>query len=454
MKKTIKKNRVFILLFIIILISNIFNNKIALFIQIGGNLFYLFFILLKEPKKILLYFYILFIMIINLVGIFLIEFFAGKYLYEIKQLSYYKNSLFPISIYTLINFYILSLIKLKDLKLKKSSNKIINNIIFILLILIILIFIKIISKPIFLLNIDKYKYAKEYLNPLVRIIINIYQYYLPLFLGYIYNVSTSGKIKIYINIIIIFLLIILLCIGIKFGGFFHFFYWFSLPFMLSIKSEKKLKKRIFQLSTLVLMLIAVSMLHRIYNYDLEIIEGVNGVINRGFQQGQLWWATYLNNNISYDNFICSEIFNNNEKTRGIYKIMYEILEKNFVDNLYKIKSTYTASTTSTIYLYFGIKGIYIFGIIFNFLFVILYISIIQNLKKGLIINLILLTRIFIILISMFTISKFHISKFIELLLLIISIFIIKNITVYYRRRKYERKNIIYMSSSRKGSELD
>lgn len=454
MKKIMGKNSIFILLFVMILMSNILNNKISLIIQMVGCLFYLFFIFFKEPKKILLYFYILFIMVINLVGIFLIEFFNNKYLYEIKQISYYKNSLFPISIYTLINLYILSFINLKDLKLKKLSNKIINNIIFILLILIILIFIKVINNPIFLLNIDKYKYAKEFLSPVFKIIINIYQYYLPLFLGYIYNTSTSKKIKIHINIIIILLLITLFCIGIKFGGFIHFFYWFSLPFILSINSEKKLKKRIFQFLILTFILIIVSMLHRIYNYDLNIIDGVNGIINRGFQQGQLWWVTYLNNNITYDKFIYSEVLNNNEKSRGIYKIMYEILEEGFVDNLYQIKSTYTASTTSTIYLYFGIKGIYIFGVIFSFLFVKLYISIIQSLKKGLVINLILLIRIFIILISMFTVSKFYISKFVELLLLAISIFIIENTTIYYRRRKYGRKNIIYMPSPREGSKLD
>ena len=435
MKKIILKNNIFILLFIVILGSNIFKSKICLFIQIGGCLFYLFFIFLKEPKKILLYSYILFIMITDLVGIFFIEFFEGRYLYEINQISNYKNSLFPISIYTLINIYILSLINLKDVEFKKISNKFINGIIFGLLILIIIICIKIMNKPIFLLNIDKYEYAEKYLDFTTKTIINIYQYYLPLFLGYIYITSVLKRTKIIIILINILLVIILLCIGVKFGGFVHFFYWFSLPSILLIKSEKKIKKKIIQFSIIVLILIIISMMHRVYNYGLTLTEGLNGVINRGFQQGQLWWATYLKDKTNYSNFIISEILNSDEKTRGIYKIMYETADKDLVDKLYKNKSTYTASTMSTIYLYFGIKGLYIFGIIFTTLFVKLYISIIQNLKDCLLLNLVFLTRIFVILISMFTMSKFYIYKFIELFILIIGIISIKICNIYYNQRR-------------------
>lgn len=418
MNKTIN-NIFFLVIVLFLIVSNLLNNKIELIIQVSLYIIYLIFHLYTNPKQILWYFYPIFLMSINLIGVFLIEFFEGYYLYEVGKITYYKGSLFPITLYTLIICKILFTVNIENVNIKKRENELIDKTILMLLILIIIVFLKIIQQPIFLFHIDKYKYSKEYLNFYFQTIINIYQYYLPLFLGYIYITTFSLKTRRNIRIIIILLIIILVCIGIKFGGYFHFFYYFSLPIILLLHSKKIILKRLFAILVTTIILINFSILHRIYNYGLSGIEGIKGVFQRGFQQGQLWWATYLDNDMIYNNFILSEILNNCKKTRGIYKIMYAIADSNFVDKLYQLNSIYTASTTSTIYTYFGVKGIYIFGLVYGIVVLKTYSLIVQSLKNNILINLIFLTRILVILSSMFMVSKFYIFQLLELFVLLI-----------------------------------
>lgn len=418
---------IFLVIFILLIISNIFNSKLELFVQISLYIIYIFFNLYINPKKFLWYFCPIFFLSINLIGVFLIEFFEGYYLFEIGRITYYKDSLFPIVLYTLIIIYILFGIKLKNINIKKRENKLIDKFIFILLILSILIFLKVVQKPIFMLNIDKYKYSKEYLNFSIQSLINIYQYYLPLFFGYIYITTTSPRTRRNIMIINILMILTLIFIGVKFGGIFYYSYYFLLPVVLKLKVKKIILRKIFRGLIAVIILIIFSISHRILNYNLSMSEGIKGFLNRGFQQGQLWWATYLNKDMIYNEFILSEILNDNEKTRGIYKVMYSLGKHEFIDKLYQIKSVYTASTTSTLYAYFGIKGIYIFSLIYGILILKSYQLIIQSIKKNLWINLIIITRIMVILTSIFSISKFYILNILEgiILLILVQIVILK-----------------------------
>ena len=313
------------------------------------------------------------------------------YLYELKKYSFFKGSfpelilIYIIFFYSLFYFLKKDIIKKNILKLTKCDKnlKLLEYIIFFIILIYNFYFLqKTLQAPYYKLNVDRFVYNKimftkiEFfffrLHPLVIMILSYF---------YLNIRRLIIKLCVVLNIIIIFLILFLS--GNKFGEFISLvFYVFLILLPLFYKNIKKLKKMFKILLTMLSVIILLTYTHKkMYDSNYNFNKFYNYVIQRGAQQGQLWWGTYDKKYEGSVKEVILELKNGqakylynkqiNEQT-GIWKIMLLNAPQQIVEDKYESGSRYSCSSKASINYYFGLIGNIIFSILSARLFSFLY----------------------------------------------------------------------------------
>lgn len=389
-KESIKGDLIISLLTLItiMLLSVFYNNKAVDEITFGIFIIYLVQLAVKRTDFFAKYFYIIFFIVFNASGVFIIEHFS-LFLVEIRTKSGFAGSLNTLLLFhSLFIFSLLLFDKYFEKKARKFSDTHINvyykglNIkkIFYVFLMLFLFFVTIVmlikgfSHPFYVDKIDRFVYFKKYITGYWMDIYRSLTYLAPI-LGSFWLYNKSSKNKICIAFLIFGYIICLFLIGVKFGSFLKFFYMLLLPFSYVLKKYTK-AKRIKVLVSLVLctcMLVSFVFIQRSLIYNKSFSKTFNYLGARVAQQGQLWWAIYKQekDNGMHLNEIGDEtriFFNSNNTAKeehnfGIYKIMRKVTPIEVFNKKIASGSRYSGATPAYLYYYFKSIGFYGFAII-------------------------------------------------------------------------------------------
>lgn len=382
---------IFIVFQIIFVILNfIFPTEVLAYISFFNYILFILYSYKNYFIELNISFLLLFITSLQIFGCLIVEI-NIIYLQELKKYSFFKGSLPELILIYIVFFYCLfyflekDIIKKNILKIDncKNSLKILEYLVLFLIILYNIYFLqKTMITPYYELNVDRFNYNKiifdkiEFfffrLHPLVIMILSYF---------YLNTKKLIFKLSIIINIIIVFSVLFLS--GNKFGEFISLIFYIFLIFLpLFYQNIEKLKKKFKILLIIFLAVMSITYIHK-KNYDpnYNFKKFYNYVIQRGAQQGQLWWGTYDKKYEGNLEEVILELKNGkdrylydkkiNEQT-GIWKIMLLNAPQHVVETKYESGSGYTCSSKASINYYFGIIGNIIFSIFLAKLFSTLY----------------------------------------------------------------------------------
>jgi len=373
-----------------------------------------------EPIFLMRYPFICFTAVTNLMGVVIIEF-TQYYLNELGIYSFYQNSLALISyswylflttLYILDHIYPDNIICNKNIKIKinKKSIEFKRLLLYFFLILLISISVRVIPRPYFTENVDRFLYSVYFFNDIDRTVLRILNYMVPIIIIFVKDKSKMGIFAFLLYVITRFFM------GEKFGLFFNILCYFAIFISSSLKFNKKIIMKYGMRFFLALsLLISVVFVHRILLYNASLQDNLSYIIRRTSQNGQLWWAYYdqainkkfsfqeLNEEISQNFTLKYDI----KYSAGIYKVMYKTTPSNIFYSKLENKSRYANSTFASILYYFGVPGILIFSIIAAIFYWLLTHYIIYAFKNSLLFDLIICGRLFSVANTVLTQSDFH-----------------------------------------------
>lgn len=377
-KYTIKKSKVILLMIntIILAICCLFSrfpffDLVAFAVWIA----YMGYLVLRHSKEVVRYLYFIFITNAVILSVFICDFFQGYYLNELDTYTGYVGAL-PILI---IGEMLFSFILINDNEVynnnlisNKSEGKgikILRVFNFFVLVLCLYLFLNIITKPAFLLGIDRTTYAalitpKNALYSAISGQINVLISIPILLLLY------DKKYKIYPLISIFLYGLYYIWNGNKFGPFLSLACLFFMLYTSDYSNINKRKIKKFLKYGLGFIIIAIVSAVFIQSY-LSGLKSDDYFIRRLAQQGQLWWKTYdISLNAHPEEFLneINSIFSDKKaisdyvgSNTGIYKIMYLCGPKSLVDHRLTTGSRYTEGGFACAYYYFGIVGVVLFA---------------------------------------------------------------------------------------------
>lgn len=329
-------------------------------------LFFLGFLCVKELSFIIKYSYLFFLQLSNLLGVLVIENYPGLYLRELAVFTADHHSLAMISWIHFLFFFSLYVwyrngreqeefhsIEEKD----RLEKKIFHFIFDILVVLLILFLLVVLSKPAFLVKMDRFQYAQVYLTGYKRQLASLPRYLLPLLTIYLFSRQKYNRWFAFVCYGIYFVSLFLT--GNKFGGFIDAFF-LAIPYLL-VRYRSDISKLFRRVFVVFLLAILVVFSHNTLtsggttsNYDY--------LLQRLAQQGQLWWAMYpqeSNQGLHLEELTdeYSVWFNQNTKQKdnynfGIYKIMRKTTPHDIVERKIASGSRYAGATYASLYYYF------------------------------------------------------------------------------------------------------
>jgi Family of unknown function (DUF6418) len=406
---------------------------------------YITMIFFSEKRFFLSYGYIIFYIITNIVGVFLIET-SHIYLSELDTTSANHESLLLLVIAHILFIETLrilynsekqtflcqseSIVKLFNFKITKA--KLLQYILLVIFVVFLVLFLLVIDKPFFKVKLDRFLYKEKYLPPIIDKISNLSLYF-SVFIG-MYLLHKKDK-KVIPLIILIFLY--LFWIGHKFSSFIVIAFIMVLPFIYYV-SRERLNKIVTGGIILLLLLMSIVSIQSYVVYNRNFSENLQYIKARLAQQGQLWWATYgieeshkLHFNELDDEFKTYFRLSIDEEdlyNSGIYKIMrLTTPEDIFYQKIYEKKSRYAYSTQATIFYYFNALGLLIFSVLSGILYYFINKNLIKNIANFNIIPALLYTRLFVILNRALLQSDFNKLFSIEVIFIIIIIIVFAQI---------------------------
>ena len=261
-----------------------------------------------------------------------------------------------------------------DIAFSKQSLKTLNRITALVLVLFGILFSRIATHPAFLLGLNRFQYASEYATAgtIITIFTSIAPYLLifPI-LSLMYGNKYLGAITVLLYALYY------IWLGNKFGPFFSLMCIFLLVYYKRILSLGKmyLKRIIAVAAILFVLLIILSGFFATLNGSYS--RG-DYFLQRGAQQGQLWWSTYdisdethpgeFHNEIESITLGKNSVAENVGSQYGIYKIMYLCAPKTMVDFKLSTGARYTEAGFASVYYYFGPLGVVLFSIICGLVF--------------------------------------------------------------------------------------
>ena len=339
-------------------------------------------LLMFKPQFVMKYMYLMFLIITNLIGVFIIEN-SDMYLYELRVQSDDYNGLWVLSwvhFVFLVFLYIFDSCFDKKIVERMSHNKEqwifkgkeVGGIVLTFIgcgfvaINIVLLFLVFKNGTAHQLKIDRFEYGDKFLHGFWGSLNNIISYIIPLI-----ALLFIKKYKLLPVIMLGLYFVYLFFIGVKFGTFLTSI-CFLLPVFFIGNNKVNIRKIIGIIISMVFVLIGVVFIFNIMVYDAELEENFTYLKDRGSQQGQLWWAVYgdyESQNYHIEEFISDELGiikdgrKKEEYNHGIYKVMRLTTPDSVFEEKVKSGSTYAYSTQASIYYYFNYIGLFLFDIL-------------------------------------------------------------------------------------------
>lgn len=388
--------------------SKIYVLSYVAFIAFGSYLFYL---VLFKQEFIIKYLAILFAALVSVIGTGIVEVVPRLYLPELQCESGFVGSL-PLLIFSywvllvvLLNYDAVYGVEIRRFEINmnnKGNVQLLTVITGFVLLLFMLLFSRVATHPAFLLGIDRFVYASVYgVSGILSIIDHISAVLLvfPMLL-IIYGNKVLGSLTILIYILYY------LWTGNKFGPFLTLMCVFFLVFYKDILKQGKryLRKTIVLACILggIIFLYAVIFTISNSNYD-----SFSYILQRGAQQGQLWWKTYdlcegIPHPAEFGTEFSALMHNSGAVTEsvgasnGIYRIMYLCAPQYMVDAKLATGSRYTEAGYASAYYYFGALGAILFSVIFGLIFALMMNSFLKALNNKDYIKAMIILRFFLI----------------------------------------------------------
>lgn len=401
---------------------------------------YLLFIAVTNMRLLVKYFYLFFLILMNIFGVFVIEHSTEQlYLYEITQFSYSADTLAPLILAYMVFIESLNIFEIKlGNKLNKASiqypKKIFDYTILFFVFILMLLFLRVLNKPFFLFSYDRFAYQKFILSSIEIKLGNMMLWISPIFFV---GLKKYRKMSI-VGIFLFFLYFV--WIGNKFSV---FLIGFQLGVIILIdyidySKFKNFSKKIIQVF---LLLIAVVLIQSSLVNNRDFKENLIYFQSRLAQQGQLWWGIYkepTNHNFHIEEAkketeVFFKISDNVEKKNqlGMFKAMRLVAPEVAVRNKIEQGSRYAASTQGLLFYYFNFPILLICMVIISLLLVLASNLLIKYSKEYNVICFILVSKILVALIRMFSNSDFDTIFSIETA---VSVLIISTIELAQRKK--------------------
>jgi len=262
------------------------------------------------------------------------------------------------------------------------------------------LFMKVVRYPSFVLGWDRFRYAKEgIISGVWSKAVSWMGFFIIIPLA---SLSRRGPIRAFSVVAIASYLLYYFWTGSKFGAFFGvvcLVLMASYSFLASRANRRPMLLASALLASMVL-LVGFSV------FAKGLISGsdpLESLVQRGSQQGQLWWATYaVVDGTSHPQEFQAEldaldadasISENVGANYGIYKIMYLTAPKTTIDNKLSSGSRYTEGGYPAAYYYFGAWGVIGFSVVMALLMGTIDGFLIKCVRRGWWIEAVLLVRI-------------------------------------------------------------
>jgi len=371
---------------------------------------FLVYLLVKRPQLYLLYLYVIFNIVTNVLGAVVCEY-SSLYLAELRINAHFVGSL-PLLIFGRWTFVTILLIG--DMIWNSDSEKrkefpaedgwILRLATFGVALACVVMFASVAAKPAFLLHVDRFAYKANYLPKWADRLgsVMIYGAIVP-----ILAIRRGDRMCRNLGFIgIVSYLFFLLWAGHKFGYLFYCFVFAIIVFYDDITALlEKAKFQIFAFTVAVVAILAMVAFVSTKN-TFGIASPTEFFGARLAQQGQLWWRTFeVTQDEPYPEGFVNEIdalfMDRSDPSEyvgaqdGMWGIMYLTAPNEVVTNKILTGSSYTECGHAAMYRYFGGIGVILFDIILGLIISLIGNCLLWAVRRGRVIDTLLLAKLFV-----------------------------------------------------------
>lgn len=358
----------------------------------------------RDRKFVLEFFWVITMASLNIVGAFCCD--EGLFLVELEYASWYANVVAPLVLlyvlfFTVIEFYRLSHEKLTPHRGSEGMDARVSRLILLIGVVIALfLFLQVVRNPYFVAGTLRLDYAAQYMSSFSVSL----RTYLPMFIPVAVMEFRNGRRLLPATFICIVAAFYFLE-GDKFGVYFFAIYIVALTLLPNI-SAKAVDRVISCLFVFFWLLIGVVYIQRVLLFDNDFSEFAEVLSQRLAQQGEVWWSVYrqMSAGILASGNLSSEINAIlNPESQSLYDFgqwkMMNVACGYSEYSAYRIAAgnPFTATTTASLYYYFGFPGTAAFYGAFAFF----YAAIIRNASLSFSAQRILESMVYVKLISVF-----------------------------------------------------
>lgn len=404
----------------ITLVGTLHASMVMTYLSLLGLIVTLICLAFCKPLFCIKYSYVLFLIMGHLTGVFCVET-QTFFLPELSIMSHFAGSLPLLTLYyevliaALVVFDRRPSVGIGVLQGKAANWAILAVMLFVAVEVIFILLA--LSNPFYATGADRFAYSQGgFVSSLMGKVSGYLYYGMPIACV----VFQCGKRRI-ACVYVVLACIYGFLVGNKFGLFLMILYLALLGFyrLMQNASEKAVLKGLGIFAIAVVGILGISFLHNTLNYGYSIADNQSFLNERMAQEGQIWWRIYdlekdnpgahfseLPDEI--DSWFCSEN-TPTAGTYGIYKLMYmacpfytQIAEK------ISTGSRYTESTAADLFIYLGPVGMIAFAVAFAWFYQRIIRAYIESSSKALVIESILLLKLFTIANQVLTMSDFDV----------------------------------------------
>ena len=383
------------------LLGYLFNINIVVLATYASFLWVLF---ARDRKFVLEFFWVITMASLNIVGAYCCD--EGLFLVELEYASWYANVVAPLVLlyvlfFTVVEFYRLSREKQEPRGSSEGVDVRISPLILLVGVAVAAyLFLQVVRNPYFVVGTLRLDYAAQYMSSFSVSL----RTYLPMFIPVAVMEFRSGR-RFLPTVFFCSVVLFYFLEGDKFGVYFFAIYIVALTLLPSI-SEKAVDRVISCLFVFFWLLIGVVYIQRVLLFDNDFSEFVEAISQRLAQQGEVWWSVFrqINDGILLPGDPSSEVNAIlNPESQSLYNFgqwkMMNVACGYSEYSAYRIAAgnPFTATTTASLYYYYGFPGAAIFYGTFAFF----YAAIIRNASLAFSGQRILESMVYVKLISVF-----------------------------------------------------
>lgn len=364
---------------------------------------YLWVLFVRDRKFVLEFFWVVAMATLNIIGAFCCD--EGLYLVELEYSSWYSCAVSPLVVLYVLFFFSIEWYRLvNEGKVahadKKGSSSFSSFMLLVGVMISVYLLLQTAKNPYFVVGALRIDYAAQYMTPFSVSL----RTYLPLFIPLAMMEWNRGRR----------LLPLIFCVitaafyfleGDKFGVYFFAVYIVALSILPIIK-EETIGRIITVLFLFFWILIGVVYIQRVLLFDNSFSEFLEVISQRLAQQGEVWWSIYrqMSDGVLATGNLTSEIRallcpdTQSFADYGQWKMMSVTCGYSSY-SAYRIAAgnPFTATTTASLFYYFGFFGSAIFYLVFGFI----YAALIRNASRSFGEQRVLESMVYVKLISVF-----------------------------------------------------